>query len=391
MVRSFSIAALAVILPAFATAQEAKSHTVVSGNTLWGLAGEYLGDPYQWPRIHDANQDRVPNPHRIDPGLELIIPGALPAGTVTAVLVVPGPAGDQGATQQVAAAEQAVETVPQAGPQRPAASETPAAPRTALSSPDEPQPFLQQVPDRTVFYHVRPTEVNPVANAAPVWEVAPDQFYSAPWLIPPGTVPESVGVLDGFEGSDDLRNPRSTARVFDRVQVRISGPFPAVGSRLQLLRVTRSVVDVGDVVQPTGILLIEATTPAGVVAVVESQFGRIELGDLVRALPPYAPAPAGSTTPASGGRDATVLAYARERELQTLSEFAFLDVGAADGVRIGDEYVAVVEDSPDFGPVLEGRLKVVSVLENVATARILSMENPVFPPGVRLRPDRRAR
>ena len=153
----------------------------------------------------------------------------------------------------------------------------------------------------------------------------------------------------------------------------------------------RSITHVGQVVQPTGILLVEAVTPAGVVAVVESQFDPIALGDLVRPLPPYVPSPAGSTTPANGGAEATVLAYAAERELQVFGAYAFLDSGAAAGVRIGDEYVAVVEDSPDFGPVLEGRLKVVSVLENVATARILRLENPVFPPGVRLRPDRRAR
>jgi hypothetical protein len=260
---------------------------------------------------------------------------------------------------------------------------------TAVSSPDEPQP--QQVPPRTIFFHERPTEVTPVASAAPLWDVAPDQFYSAPWLIPPGTVPESSGVLESFEGSEDLRNPRSTARVFDRVQVRVDGAAAAVGSRLQLLRVTRSFPGVGQVVQPTGILRVESSTPAGVVAVVESQYERIELGDLVRALPAYVPSPAGSTSPATGGSEAVVLAYSTERELQTFGDFAFIDVGAADGVRIGDEYVAVVEDSPDFGQVTEGRLKVVSVLEDVATARVLRLENPVFPPGVRLRPDRRAR
>jgi hypothetical protein len=157
------------------------------------------------------------------------------------------------------------------------------------------------------------------------------------------------------------------------------------------MRVTRSIRDLGQVVQPTGILLVQAITPAGVVGVVESQFDQIALGDLVRVLPAYTPAPAGSTEPATGGADATVLGYSTERELQVFGDHAFLDVGSATGVRIGDEYVAVVEDSADFGPVLEGRLKVVSVLGNVSTARILRLENPVFPPGVRLRPDRRAR
>jgi hypothetical protein len=36
-------------------------------------------------------------------------------------------------------------------------------------------------------------------------------------------------------------------------------------------------------------------------------------------------------------------------------------------------------------------VKVVSVLQDVSTARIIGLENPVFLPGVRLRPDRRVR
>ena len=82
---------------------------------------------------------------------------------------------------------------------------------------------------RSIFCPLRPTEVTTVSSAAPLWEVAPDQFYSAPWLIPPATVPESSGVLESFHGSEDLRNPRTTARVYDRMQVRITGAAPAVG------------------------------------------------------------------------------------------------------------------------------------------------------------------
>jgi len=55
--------------------------SVVRGDTLWDLAGTFLGDPFRWPEIREANRDRdmggglrFTNPHLIYPGWELILP-----------------------------------------------------------------------------------------------------------------------------------------------------------------------------------------------------------------------------------------------------------------------------------------------------------------------------
>lgn len=51
-----------------------RTHTVVSGDTLWGIAVKYLGNGSRYPEIHKLNSDKISNPNLIYPGQVLQIP-----------------------------------------------------------------------------------------------------------------------------------------------------------------------------------------------------------------------------------------------------------------------------------------------------------------------------
>lgn len=109
----------ALIAPGLASAAPASlakdapdSYEVQRGDTLWGISGRFLNEPWRWPEVWRLNQQQIRNPHLIYPGQIVVLDRNGPYLRLGKRL---GPPGVQKLSPQVYSEDisQAISSIPQ--------------------------------------------------------------------------------------------------------------------------------------------------------------------------------------------------------------------------------------------------------------------------------------
>lgn len=319
-------------------AQQQREHLVRPGDTLWDLARTYFSNPFLWRLIAEANPGVVEDPHWIYPTERLIIPAQLQT-----------PArGPVGVPVPIADPVTVVETV----------AEPEDTPAVAVSL-DLRRPI---VPER--------------------------EYLAVPWLslaaeqVATGSI---VRMTDPGTTTDQLEST-----LFPQDRVVVEGAMGGPGDSLLVVRIGRRVGENWYVVQPVGVLEVEAAGAAHRTARLVNQFGDARVGDAVMPLPAVPPIGLGEPEAVQAGVEGQLLQFLVDEDLHGTTDLAFISVGRAAGVGIGDEF-GVYIPAPEAGLPAErvATVRVVRADERTSTVRVLTASSTALRNGLPVRLIRR--
>ncbi len=346
--RGFAVLVCALVLAVPVTAQaqqpqpqqESKEHVVRKGDTLWDLARSYLSDPFRWPMIYEANRRTVENPHWIYPTERLVIPGLAPEKPRKEIVLLGVPYEEPMVVADAAAT-----------PNRSRFYEEPAAPR-------EPTVLTTDVQRETI--------------------VRPHEWVAAPWVADAGT----IGITGSIVNAVDPRNEdtKFAQQFHPRDKVYVTGRA-RVGERLLVVRVVEAVPGYGSVIKPMGILRVDTVGAEASRALITHQFADMKAGDQIMPFPTIPQLPTAEPRQVNGGATGRILDFLDEQPIYGIADVAFIDLGAARGLRVGDEVVAFVPERrphatpPTLPAEPVARMRVIKITNNTATVRVTQMRH----------------
>ncbi|HEX2191330.1 MAG TPA: LysM peptidoglycan-binding domain-containing protein [Longimicrobiaceae bacterium] len=314
-----------------------RSYVVRRGDTLWDIARGCLGDPFLWPELYRLNAATVRDPARIYPAQRLVLPECR-----------------QGTSPEVAYT-----------------------PRTGES----PRPGEQPRPGNVVL---------PAAGTGDFPVVAPGDFYRARLLVQDAEVPAVGRLAERVSPTVVPIELTPQISLYDRVYVALQQPGGLrVGDAVHFFRRDRELRPYGRVYVSTGIGSVEAIDGSVATVEVRTVYDVIAPNDLAVPAARF-PVAAGVAPRASrGDLQGKLVGFGVDHALQSTQELAFLDVGAAAGVREGDEFAAYLPPTQrEWGTRPEvpvARMRVVRVTDRTATARITGLEHPALQAGLPVR------
>ena len=334
-----------------------REHVVRRGDTLWDLAAHYFSDPFEWPTIYEANTTVVEDPHWIYP---------------EEVLVIPGISGD-----------------------------TEPAPRVAVQQ--------RQAPLRTVFYRPPPATRrsggDPTVLEEPSLERTPVRagvFNAAPYVGDPDDLQVRGTFIAPLRENRDVGGAPS-AHPGDEVFLGYSREGrPEVGQQLMLFEVGDRLRG-GRVLAPTGVVRVTRLEEEVIFGRIEAQYRWVHRGQLATVMPMFPDFTVEAAQPVENddGYDleSRVIRFLQDPPLPKRGDLAFIDIGAEDGVNVGDVFTAYLPERAsrdreigDFMARIEqlpaeevARLLVIRTGDDVATVQVQHLMLPRLEDGIAVR------
>jgi hypothetical protein len=229
-------------------------------------------------------------------------------------------------------------------------------------------------PERAVTLGGFEVEARPILAS-----VSENDFNRAPFLAAPEDLGPTASTARQVVANPLRLKLPETIPLNRRVVVLLAGMPVEVGDELIAFKWRHRIGRHGRVVEPVAILTVFEVRGDSAYAQVSRVFADYEVGDQVIRPFPYPEPPPVDAVPVDAGVTGQILGIANRGPLLGLSEVAFLDVGAEQGIGIGDEFVTFAPNisnaasaSVDDGQAL---LRVVQVRPKTSTVVVVRMRD----------------
>ena len=322
----FIILAVSIVLVA------QKKHTVVKGECLWFIAGDYYNDPFLWPVIYEANKDSIADPHWIYPGEVFVIPN-VPAEQVSI------PPTEEGLVMEVKGTKSKVEE------------------ETKTATGRRGLDMLKS--DEAVLFSVVQAEDYAFTRKAALLA----GFITRDRNLGIGKVKKLIKTLPALRGSstvlgDDVELDIGTS---DGIQE---------GNNYVIFRYDKGVGRYGNIVRIKGILKILETEETVSTARITESYEKIETGDKIMEYTPPEMV-IGDATPLTEEIDGKIIAIKDEEPIIKPFGVVYIEPGSS-MVQLGDVFLIYREESGNLIVPL-GKIQIVDVREETASGYITSI------------------